>query len=120
MARRKNVGIVIPSYNEQDTIKNVVNEMLKYGDVIVVDDKSEDNSLKLLETSKAHVVSNETNQGYEKSLDIGIKYAVSKGYTYIVTADADGELCASNINNIVNLLKSSSVVVGNRTKKIGI
>jgi len=114
---RSDVGIVIPAYNEDATISDVVDEMLKYGDVIVVDDSSSDSTVSKVLKSGGHVICHTSNKGYEAALSSGFEYAEKCGYQYIVTADADGELPATGVNDVVKLLKYSSVVVGKRREK---
>ena len=63
----------------------------KYGDVIVVDDNSTDNTKKVSESLGAFVVYNRINVGYSQSLEKGIKKAVGLRFTHSITMDADGE-----------------------------
>ena len=44
--------IVIPAFNEEATVSNVVNSCTKYCDVLVVDDGSTDNTLKIIKKKK--------------------------------------------------------------------
>ena len=74
---RNRIAIVIPAFNEGKTIKFVINKCLKYGTVIVVDDGSQDNtSEKVLETH-AILLKNQTNLGYDKSLNSGFRKALT-------------------------------------------
>ena len=39
-----NLGILIPAFNEEETVSKVINEAKKFGDVILSDDYSADNT----------------------------------------------------------------------------
>lgn len=41
--------VVIPAYNEEETIREVVERALKYSDVIVVDDASKDKTPEIVQ-----------------------------------------------------------------------
>ena len=114
---RSEVGIVIPAYNEGESIVGVINDMLLYGDVIVVDDGSSDSTAKFIKETAAFFILHESNRGYEAALTTGIEYASNQSYSYIITADADGELLATNLPHIISLLNDASLVVGIRNKK---
>ena len=49
---RSKVGIIIPAFNEEDTILDVIKKCQKYGKVIIIDDGSEDNTINLLRDQK--------------------------------------------------------------------
>jgi len=89
-------AIVIPAYNENSTISTVVKKAKKYGDVIVVDDGSSDNTEKLAEKSGAFVLSTVKNSGKGNALRKGCDYA-SKKYEIIIAMDADGQHDAEDI-----------------------
>lgn len=114
---RSDVCIVIPAYNEESSIVSVIQSMLVYGDVVVVDDGSTDSTVDLVRQSSAAVVQHNENRGYEAALSTGVLYAADQGYSHIITADADGELLASNIPDIIDSLKDNMLVVGKRNKK---
>ena len=53
------IAILIPAYNEEKTIEKVISKVLPlYGDVIVVDDGSNDNTFNIAKNSKAIVLKN--------------------------------------------------------------
>ncbi len=84
--------IVIPAFNEQDTIKNVIEEAKLYVDnVLVVDDFSQDKTALLAKECGAEVLKITKNCGYDESIEAGIKYALDMGASSILTLDADGQ-----------------------------
>ena len=88
---RSRLAILIPAYCEERTIGTVVSRAKIYGDVIVADDNSTDNTSQVAKSAGAIVLHNENNLGYEGNLNRLFNYAGIKGYQYAVTLDADGE-----------------------------
>ena len=109
------VLIVIPAFDEDSTIQEVVKNSKKYGDVLVVNDGSKDKTELLAKKSGAIVLSNEKNLGYEYSLNIGYLYAIKYKYEIMLTLDADGQLPHYLIPSFINFIeKGSAVVIGKR------
>jgi len=115
---RSNTVIVIPAYNEESTIQAVIEDISIYGDVIIVNDSSIDNTAVIAKNGGAIVITHETNKGYESALSTGVSYATDNNYDYIITADADGELLPSGVPSVLSLLKNkAAIVVGIRSNK---
>lgn len=110
--------ILIPCYNEKDTIKECVeiasSFLEKYqvsGEVLVIDNNSKDNSSALAKSAGARVVV-EKKQGYGNALKRGNKEAKGK---YIIMGDADCSYDFSAIYPFLEALRSGKdMVVGNR------
>ncbi len=86
------IFVVIPAFNEKKTIKQVVEDVMKYvRHIIVVDDCSTDNTFKITKKLGIEVVRNAKNLGYIRSIEKGIHHALNKGADYIITFDADGQ-----------------------------
>jgi glycosyltransferase involved in cell wall biosynthesis len=111
----RRVLIIIPAFDEDSTIQDVVKKAKKYGDVLVVNDGSKDNTGLLAKNSGATVISNEKNLGYEYSLNIGYLYAIKYEYEIMLTLDADGQLPHYLIPSFISFIeKGFAVVVGKR------
>lgn len=95
------ISIVIPCYNEQDTISNVLVDCFsRYpkAEIIVVNDASTDNTLNILNIiQKQHhrlkILTNRKNSGHAYSMVKGLKKA--KG-DYIIYIDADNQIRLSD------------------------
>jgi glycosyltransferase involved in cell wall biosynthesis len=85
------IAIIIPAYNESETISQVVRSVIEYGDVIVVDDASTDDTKKNACKEGALVVSHSDNLGYDAALNTGFREADKKMFFAVVTFDADGQ-----------------------------
>jgi dolichol-phosphate mannosyltransferase len=81
--------VVIPAYNESDTIEELVDRASRHADVCVVDDASKDGTADLVEaTGKAHCIRHVQNTHIAGGLLDGMRYAVAEGYDFCITMDA--------------------------------
>ena len=115
---RSRIGIVIPAFNESDTILSVVSAVKKYGVPIVVDDGSIDNTGDLANEAGAILVSHEFNRGYDSALESGFRRACEIGCDVIITLDADGQHDPNLINKFIERINAGAeVVVGVRDSR---
>ena len=115
----KELIILIPAFNEDKTIFSVVKHASQYGDVIVLDDASIDNTKILAEKAGANVIRSSKNIGYENILTLGFKHIIKKcNYKYLITLDADGEHNPDDIKKFLHALNNGiDIVSGQRSKK---
>lgn len=111
-----NAYIIIPAYNEEKTIANVINETKKFGKVVVVDDGSKDLTKILAKNAGAEVLSHIVNRGQGAALKTGTEYALASDADIIIHFDADGQHSANDIEKIITpiLLNQSDIVLGSR------
>jgi glycosyltransferase involved in cell wall biosynthesis len=96
------VVIVIPAFNEEQTIADVVGAVLRTADeAVVVDDASSDATGERARAAGAHVIRHAKNGGYDASLNDGFAFAAEHGAQIIVTFDADGQHNAEDISRLV-------------------
>ena len=115
------LSIIIPCYNEQTTIKEIIKKINLIKDlnkeIIVIDDYSSDNTREILQNelkdSIHKIVLNEKNYGKGYSIRKGIE--VSSG-DYILIQDADLEYDPSDYNNLLSPIINNiaDVVYGSR------
>ncbi len=111
---------VIPAYNEEKTIADIIKNLKKYVDeIIVVDDASNDKTYEIATLNSAKVIKHKKNRGYDKSIEDGFSEAVKAKASIIITFDADGQHLAGEIPKITEPLikKEADIVVGIRPKK---
>ena len=90
-------SIVIPLYNESQNILNLIDEIklslknYKNYEIVLVDDKSTDETLKIIGEIKGHnikIIKNHENKGQSFSIHLGISKSLNK---IIITLDGDGQ-----------------------------
>jgi len=114
---KKKITVLITAYNEQDTIGNIIHEIKKIiDDVIVVDDGSIDNTVRIARESGAKVISHHKNQGKGAALKTGFNYAKSYGYDGVITMDGDGQHLPSELDNFLTIIENDDpdIILGNR------
>lgn len=114
---------VIPAYNEERTIADVVMEVQKYvTEVVVVDDGSADHTMEHAKRAGAIVYSHFLNRGQGAALETGKRIALLRQADIIVTYDADGQFIAEEIMNVVRPVAEgrADVVLGARFSKSNI
>ena len=90
--------IIIPAYNEESTIEEVVRGASEYCDVCVVDDASKDRTPEILanlksefqgrKTGTLHIIRHESNTHIPGGIQDGMRYAWEQDYDYVITMDA--------------------------------
>ena len=118
--QNKPVSIIIPAFNEEfslsgvlENISTVLSDNRINGEIIVVDDGSNDNTASMAESCGVMVVRHEKNIGYGAALKSGIKVAHND---LIIIIDADGTYPESDIPIILKELDNADMVIGSRTK----
>tara|TARA_A100000164_G_C21691393_1_gene669121 strand:+ start:56 stop:733 length:678 start_codon:yes stop_codon:yes gene_type:complete len=120
----KKISIIIPVYNESESILYLIDETQNYlqskieYELIIVDDASIDDTINILNKSekKIKLISNKKNIGQSKSLLIGIK---NSSYDTIVTMDGDGQNNPKDILGMVKIFYENNydLVSGIRVKR---
>ena len=116
-----NISIIIPCYNEINTIKKIIEKIKKYSpyknEIIVIDDYSNDGSRevlnKYLKTEISKLILNDKNYGKGYCIRRGIKEASGE---IILIQDADLEYDPKDYEKLVNpIIKNyADVVYGSR------
>jgi glycosyltransferase involved in cell wall biosynthesis len=112
--------VVVPTYNNSATIDAVISDVKRYtADILVVDDGSTGEAISVLESLEARKISYSPNKGKGYALRMAISYAVSNGYEYVLTMDADGQHYASDIEKFVDAIElhPGSLIIGARNLK---
>jgi glycosyltransferase involved in cell wall biosynthesis len=112
------VSIVIPAYNEEQSVGSVIAELRDVlgqqgieAEIIVVDDGSEDQTAQAAAAAGARVLRHRSNRGYGAALKSGIAAA---SHDYTVITDADGTYPCQYIPEMLDRLERSDMVVGAR------
>ncbi|MFQ5857814.1 MAG: glycosyltransferase family 2 protein [Anaerolineae bacterium] len=118
-----NVSIVIPAYNEEQSIGPLLKELhdclsrdvpdLDY-EVVVVDDGSQDKTGEVVsEIPGVRLIRHRINMGYGAALKSGIRGSSGE---IIVTIDADGQHNPKDIGRLLQTIGGHDIVIGARTQ----
>lgn len=80
---------LIPAYNEEVGVADVIRGAAKFLPVLVVDDGSRDRTAQIAEEAGATVVRQVPNQGKGAAMRAGFNFALQNGYDAVITLDAD-------------------------------
>ncbi|MFC1627004.1 glycosyltransferase family 2 protein [Patescibacteria group bacterium] len=114
------LSIIIPVYNEQNTISEIIKRVKKVNlqkitkEIIVVDDGSTDNTVKILKKiSGIKKIFQSNNQGKGAAIRAGLKKASGD---YILIQDADLEYDPNDIPTLLEPIKAkkTNIVYGSR------
>lgn len=126
MEQKKDLLIIIPAYNEEKTIGNLLDELAKppvsdIADVLIMNDASTDKTEDVVREKQLKIINHIYNLGYGTGLQVGYRYAVRHGYRYVIQMDADGQHDPVNIPVIYKRLTTKDekgccpdIVLGSR------
>lgn len=109
--------IVMPAYNEEDVVADVVTEVfdkLPGVTVLVVNDGSRDDTVARARSAGATVLDLPFNLGVGGAMRTGFKYARQHGFRYVVQVDSDGQHDPAGVPLILDALASVDVAIGAR------
>ena len=116
--RERGICVVIPTYNNEGTIADVVRRTLvECYDVIVVSDGCTDKTLDILqEIEGITIVSYPKNAGKGTALKRGFRKALEMGFAYAITMDADGQHFPEDIPVMLqaNQKHPGALIIGER------
>ena len=106
MFDNKKVCVIIPFYNEERVISEVLKSILDAGySVLAVDDGSKDNSNKIAKNCDIKLLKHSINLGQGAALQTGIEFArLNPYFEYFVTFDSDGQHKVENISDVLQPL----------------
>ncbi len=119
----ENGYVVIPAYNEETVLEEVLTDVLAVVPaqrVIVVNDGSKDQTPAIARAAGVHVVSHRINRGLGAALKTGLQLAFEMGAECAVTFDADGQHSAKDIVRVSEpiLAGNADMVIGSRFMKV--
>ena len=114
--------VVIPTYNERDTIGLILDAILKQNiglDVLVVDDNSPDGTAKYVEersAANAHVklLKRSGKMGLGTAYVAGFKHAIENGYDVVFEMDADFSHDPADLPRFLEKMHDHQFVLGSR------
>ena len=120
-ARRENPRClaIVPAFNEEETIGEVVAEVLDYDasfEVLVVDDGSADATAACAREAGARVLRLPLNLGIGGAVQAGYMYALERGFDVAVQVDGDGQHDARELGRLLEpvLAGRADLAIGTR------
>jgi glycosyltransferase involved in cell wall biosynthesis len=116
----KNICAIIPSFNVEQTISEVITKISQFIDIshiIVIDDGSFDQTAAIATKTGAIILQNGINRGKGYSLRRGFQYAIENGLDAVLTLDGDLQHDPFEIPNFIELYQKTNadLILGNRT-----
>lgn len=109
--------IVMPAFNEEEAVGDVVTEVLTVlpgVHCLVVSDGSTDKTAAVASKAGATVLALPFNLGVGGAMRLGFKYAVDNGFQYVVQLDSDGQHDPSCVPELISQLERADIVIGAR------
>jgi len=107
--------VVIPTYNESESIGEILNGLKKLDvDVLVIDDGSPDGTADIVRKHNVEVVERAGKLGLGSAYRTGFSMAIQRGYTYIIEMDADGSHQVKDLETMMEWIGSADLLIGSR------
>ena len=119
--KERQICVIMPTFNEESTIKQVVEDFqrqnfVKY--VVVIDNKSTDDTVKIAKDCGAKVIEKIENKGYSHSLVLGLKEALKTDANIITITESDGTFNGYDLEKMVPYLNNCDMVIGSRQNQV--
>ena len=107
--------VIIPTYNEKENIEAIIRETFiqeKEFDILIVDDNSPDGTASIVENlqkefpEKLYIEKRKGKNGLGTAYIHGFKWAIKKGYDFIIEMDAD---FSHNQKDLIRLYKACAI-----------
>lgn len=120
--------IIIPAYNEEENIEDVVKDWHKIVErvggnskLVVIDDGSKDTTYKILCDLKKElsylVPLTKENSGHGATILFGYQYALDNNAEFIFQTDSDGQTLTSEFQQFWNQRNNYDVIIGYRNSR---
>ena len=110
--------IIIPAYNEEGSIENVVNNIIQnypQYDYVIINDGSRDKTSQICHENHYNIVDLPVNLGLAGAFQTGLRYAYEHGYKKAVQFDADGQHLPEYIQSLEEKIDDGfDLVIGSR------
>ena len=119
----KNILFIIPTINEASTIAELCVEVLNTDPswhILVIDDGSSDGTdniirkLALSQNGRLSIIERGKRLGIGSAHKVGLSNAITKGFNFAITMDADGSHEVSFASDLVNACNEADISIGSR------
>ena len=109
MYREKSVGVVIPAYNEERHIGEVIETIPSYVDsLLVIDDCSEDSTPRIVaqhaekSADRITLIRHDSRRGVGGAIVTGYRESLNRGYDIVVIMAGDGQMDPSQLPRLLD------------------
>jgi dolichol-phosphate mannosyltransferase len=121
-APRERALVIVPTYNERENIRRLVDSVLRQDsrlEVLVVDDGSPDGTGEIVaelerETPRVHLLERPRKMGLGTAYIAGFRWALEQGYDYILEMDADFSHDPAHLPQFLRAIRDADLVLGSR------
>jgi len=114
--------IVIPTYNEKESIEKLINKILILNiisEILIIDDNSPDRTGEIIdELSRRYkqikVIHRERKLGIGSAYIMGFKHAINQGFDYVLTSDADFSHSPAYLPLFIKNMDNYDLIMGSR------
>lgn len=111
--------VIVPAYNEEESIKTVIEEIKKKNetvDVVIINDGSKDNTFFEAKKTQAIVLDLPQNLGIGGAVQTGYLYAYKNDYDIAIQIDGDGQHDPKYIKEMIDYITKDNydIVIGSR------
>lgn len=122
MAQDERALVIIPTYNEKENIRLIVEQVLSQAaniEVLVVDDNSPDGTAGIVKEMsqtqpRIHLLSRAGKLGLGTAYIAGFKWGLDKNYSYLIEMDADFSHDPKELSNMLKAIQEADLVLGSR------
>jgi dolichol-phosphate mannosyltransferase len=107
--------VVIPTYNEAQSIGHILEGLQHIGvDVLVIDDGSPDGTADIVRSHNVEVIQRSGKQGLGSAYRVGFSIGIDRGYSYLIQMDADGSHQIKDLEKMLEWIGTADLLIGSR------
>jgi dolichol-phosphate mannosyltransferase len=119
---RERALVIIPTYNERENIRRIIDSVLKQDgrlEVLIVDDGSPDGTGQIVAELEAvdtrvHLLEREKKMGLGTAYIAGFRWALERDYQYVMEMDADFSHDPGHLPQFLRAIEDADLVIGSR------
>jgi dolichol-phosphate mannosyltransferase len=119
---RERALVIIPTYNERENIRRIIDSVLKQDgrlEVLIVDDGSPDGTGQIVAElvaldPRVHLLERAKKMGLGTAYIAGFRWALEREYDYVLEMDADFSHDPAHLKQFLNAIETNDLVLGSR------